>query len=123
MAGNRRRTVTFAGVMAAGQESDAALARVMRLRLGNLARDERVRPGGDGRLEISLGATRAPGDVADLARCALDPRGVPAQIRFQVRSQLLRARKAAAAASPAEKTEGLLAKPRGRLQAQLEPQL
>src|SRR5689334_11045452 len=121
MAGHRRCAVALAGVMAARQESNAALARVMCLRLGNLASDERVRAGGDGRLEISLRAAGAPGDLADLPWRTLDPGCLPAQDVFQVRGQLLCTGKAAAIAAPAEKSERLLAKSSGSLQAQLEP--
>src|SRR5687768_16216019 len=86
---NSRRAVSLAGMVAAGQESDAALAGIVGLGLGNLARDEGVGAGGDRRFEIPLRAAGAPGDPADLALSAFDQGQRPAQHVLDVGSQLL----------------------------------
>jgi hypothetical protein len=51
--------------MPAGDEGHAHLARVMRLRLGNLAGDEGVGACRDRRLKVALRAARAPRYVFD----------------------------------------------------------
>ena len=60
LGGNGWRAITLTGVMAAGQKRHATLAGVMRLRLGYLAGDERVRSGNNGSLEVPLRTTTAP---------------------------------------------------------------
>ena len=67
MRSHRRSAIALARVVPAGQEGDAAFARIVGLRLRNLARDEGIGAGGDRRLEIALGTAGAPGDPADLA--------------------------------------------------------
>ena len=58
---HRRRAVALGGMVAAGQKGHTGFARQMRLRLGDLAGDEGIRPGSDGRFEIPLRTPRAPG--------------------------------------------------------------
>ena len=51
------------GVVSAGEEGHTRFAREVGLRLGNLAREVGVGPGGDGGLEETLRAARAPSDA------------------------------------------------------------
>ena len=54
------RAVTLRGMMAAGDESHAHLARTVGLRLGNLSGDEGVGASGNRRFKIALRTTAAP---------------------------------------------------------------
>ena len=65
MRGHRWRTKTFAGVVATGQVRDASFARIVRLRLGDLAGDEGVGPSANRGFKIALRATAAPCYVFD----------------------------------------------------------
>ena len=60
MCRHRGRAIALAGVVAAGQIGHAALARVVRLRLGYFAGDEGIGAGGNGRFKIALRAAAAP---------------------------------------------------------------
>ena len=62
---NCRSAKALGGMVAAGQKCNTTLARQVRLRLGNLARDEGIGPGSDGRLEVALRTARAPRYVFD----------------------------------------------------------
>src|SRR3989442_5412 len=60
-----RRTIALGRMVAGSQEGHARLARQVRLRLGNLARDEGIGPSGNRGLEETLCAARAPGNAAN----------------------------------------------------------
>ena len=62
---HRRRAITLGRVVATGDEGHAHFARVVRLRLGDLAGDEGVGPGGNRVLEVALRAAGAPCYVFD----------------------------------------------------------
>ena len=96
-AATRRRAEALAGMVAAGEEGHAGLARVVRLRLGDLAGDEGVGAGGDRRLEVALRAAGAPGHAPQRPAVALDHRGRTPEPVLQQRRQRRHASAAARA--------------------------
>src|SRR5574340_1010169 len=60
------------GMVAGGDEGDAALLREMEALLGDLSADEGIRALRDGRLEIALLPAAAPRHLADISGCVAD---------------------------------------------------
>jgi hypothetical protein len=114
-------------MVAAGEEGDTHFPRVVRLRLRDLAGDEGIGTGGDGRFEITLRAARAPGDVADRAVRRVEQGDRFAERLLDVGGQRLRAREALAVVARAQEADLLFAEAPGRAgvrhQAQLEAEL
>jgi hypothetical protein len=95
----------------------------MRLRLGDLARDEGIGARRDRRLEVALRAARAPGDVVDglLRGSGLDHS--PPQNLLHVRRQCGGIGESVAACTRAHKAQILFAEAPAGGEPQLQPQL
>jgi len=122
MAGNRGSPVALGGMVAAGQEGHAHLARVVHLRLRDLAGDEGIGARGDGAFEVALRAAGAPGDLADRPGGPVDQRDRAPQLLLHMIGQRPRAGEALAAFAGAEKTQLLLAEAAGRSGMRDQPQ-
>src|SRR5574337_43313 len=109
VARHRRRAVALARVVAAGEVGHAAFARDVRLRLGNLAGDEGLRPGGDCRLEVALRAAGAPRYSFDSTLRRIHQHDLAIQPFFQMRRECARVGKRTAVLTPPEKAQALLA--------------
>ena len=75
--GHCRCTIAFAGMVAASDEGHAALARQVRLGLGDLAGDESIGPGCDGRFKIILRTTGTPSYFFYRFLCLIDEGNSP----------------------------------------------
>lgn len=125
--GHGGRAVALGGVMAAGQEGHAHLARVVRLRFRDLAGDEGIGAGRDRGLEVALRAAGAPGDGLDRTMGGVDQRHGPLEHLLDMDGKRLRIGQGLAVLEAAEKTQLLLAEAPGRSgmgqQAELQAEL
>jgi hypothetical protein len=110
-------------VVPAGEVGHAHFARVVGLRLGDLARDEGVGAGGNGGFEVALRAAGAPGNVLDGALRRVDQRHRPLQHRFGVGGERPGVGKGLAVGLRAQKAQLLLAEAAGRARVRREPEL
>lgn len=112
--GHGGRAVALRGVVPAGQEGHAHLARVVRLRLRDLPGDEGIGAGRDGGLEVALRAAGAPGDGLDRAVGGVDQRHRPLEHFLDMDRERFRVGEGLAVLEAAEKAQLLLAETTGR---------
>lgn len=125
--GHGRRAIALGGMVPARQEGHAHLARVVGLRLRDLAGDEGVGTGRDGGLEVALRAAGAPGDGLDRTMGGIDQRHGPLEHLLDMDGERLRVGQGFAVLEAAEKAQLLLAEAPGRSgmgqQAELQAEL